>query len=413
MLSGIYEIRNVINDMFYVSFSENLGVVKEQHIKNDIKAEYRKNPGLNAEINKIGIDNFEFSVLEYCNKESSNDRKSYWIKFYASFDHGYNGGFVANKNLIENESSLSEVGLVENKVNPNFAPNRRTNYSKENINKRVSSEEMINFNIYVNNRQNYIKDTKEVESINKLFKTLNDLNEKKRYDIEVIQWEVYNKNEKLWIKIEGTKSAKKNGRYQLKINKNNQKFEESMNFIETEYSKNAKPINKKAEKTRISIGRIRSSNNKKRLDFDNYNRQIRSITFSENRNKKRISYFVLSSFLQSKKISKKDDSEYKIDISITKKEAKLSFGKKSIKENIKGQIGNTKINYKSINEITVLIFNDSFELFINNHDITDGIGKFKGKKELQKYNGIHITLENIEEVKNIIKNIIYYVKKNK
>ena len=41
---------------------------------------------------KDGLENFTFEIIEECKKDSQilNEREKYWIKYYDSFNNGYN-----------------------------------------------------------------------------------------------------------------------------------------------------------------------------------------------------------------------------------------------------------------------------------------------------------------------------------
>jgi hypothetical protein len=39
---------------------------------------------------KYGIDNFSFGVLEECTLDKLDEREIYWIKYYNSYNDGYN-----------------------------------------------------------------------------------------------------------------------------------------------------------------------------------------------------------------------------------------------------------------------------------------------------------------------------------
>ena len=37
-----------------------------------------------------GLENFQFEILEICNPEFLLEREKYWIKFYNTYENGYN-----------------------------------------------------------------------------------------------------------------------------------------------------------------------------------------------------------------------------------------------------------------------------------------------------------------------------------
>lgn len=106
MITGIYKIKNKITNQVYIGQSV------------DIKARWaaHKSPGtwndktkpsyyyrLYTAFREYGLENFEFSVIEECEKVNLNEREKYWIKYYDSFNNGYNmtpGGQTYGNNKV-------------------------------------------------------------------------------------------------------------------------------------------------------------------------------------------------------------------------------------------------------------------------------------------------------------------------
>jgi hypothetical protein len=62
---------------------------------------------------KLGVDAFEFSILEECSATELDDKEKYWIQFYDTINTGYNlvpGG--QSYRGIENPSAK----LIESEV---------------------------------------------------------------------------------------------------------------------------------------------------------------------------------------------------------------------------------------------------------------------------------------------------------
>lgn len=85
---GIYKITNKLNGKIYIGQS------------NDIlkRWSYYKNPpnplgyrsSIIAAIQKYGIDNFNFEIIEECSVAELNSKEIYWIEYYDSYNNGYN-----------------------------------------------------------------------------------------------------------------------------------------------------------------------------------------------------------------------------------------------------------------------------------------------------------------------------------
>lgn len=83
---GIYKITNQINNKCYIGQSINIERRFKEHKNTNRTSKY-----LHRAINKYGIDNFKFEIIETCSKEQLSDREKYWIKYYNSLKpYGYN-----------------------------------------------------------------------------------------------------------------------------------------------------------------------------------------------------------------------------------------------------------------------------------------------------------------------------------
>ena len=87
---GIYKIRNLLNGKVYIGQSVDLSSRFRKH-KAEVKRE-KKHP-LYTSMQKYGIENFEFVILEWIEDVTLlNEREQYWMDFYKSYDRtfGYN-----------------------------------------------------------------------------------------------------------------------------------------------------------------------------------------------------------------------------------------------------------------------------------------------------------------------------------
>ncbi len=88
-ISGIYMIRNKVNDKKYIGLSRDcLGRISRH--KTNLRHGRHSNCHLQAAWNKYGESSFEFSVIEKCDISSLPEREMYWIDHYDSFTSGYN-----------------------------------------------------------------------------------------------------------------------------------------------------------------------------------------------------------------------------------------------------------------------------------------------------------------------------------
>lgn len=76
--SGIYQIRNLVNNKCYIGSSVNLYNRFHTH-STKLKQRIHSNKHLESSYHKYGNDNFIFEVLEYCSEEILIEREQYYL----------------------------------------------------------------------------------------------------------------------------------------------------------------------------------------------------------------------------------------------------------------------------------------------------------------------------------------------
>lgn len=91
-MQGIYKITNKINQKCYIGKSKNITERWNYH-KTRYNDEREYDKPLYRAFRKYGIENFTFNILEELQEydKESNEKEKYWIKFYNSYEKGYNG----------------------------------------------------------------------------------------------------------------------------------------------------------------------------------------------------------------------------------------------------------------------------------------------------------------------------------
>ena len=129
-MMGIYKIENLINGKVYIGQSRDIKIRWRAH--KDFAFKQYKNDGqryylhLYNAIRKYGLENFSFEVIEETSADKLNEREIYWIKYYNSYENGYNntrggddGKFISQEE-IDNICYLWRQGLsiseIVNKV---------------------------------------------------------------------------------------------------------------------------------------------------------------------------------------------------------------------------------------------------------------------------------------------------------
>ena len=89
-MAYIYIITNDINEKVYIG-KTNLTIEKrfQEHYQDSIKRKNENRP-LYSAIRKYGIEHFHIKEIETCPTEKASEREQFWIKFYNSYENGYN-----------------------------------------------------------------------------------------------------------------------------------------------------------------------------------------------------------------------------------------------------------------------------------------------------------------------------------
>ena len=88
-MAYVYLIINNINNKPYVGATVN--TISERFSKHVWESfNLKDNSALHRAIKKYGIENFNISKLEECSVQEVFNREKYWIKYYNSYENGYN-----------------------------------------------------------------------------------------------------------------------------------------------------------------------------------------------------------------------------------------------------------------------------------------------------------------------------------
>lgn len=112
--TGIYQIKNLINDKIYIGSSKQ-GFAKRfsEHLY-DLKNNDHHSQHLQKAYNKYGKENFIFEIIEVCNIEIVVEREQYWIDLTKCYkrNHGYNilQKAYSSEGYKHSEESLKKIG---------------------------------------------------------------------------------------------------------------------------------------------------------------------------------------------------------------------------------------------------------------------------------------------------------------
>ena len=87
MSCGIYKITNIINNKAYIGQSIHVEERWKKH--KSFPIQNSKYP-LYLAFKKYGIENFNFEIIEICPAELLNEKEIYYIKYFDTYNNGYN-----------------------------------------------------------------------------------------------------------------------------------------------------------------------------------------------------------------------------------------------------------------------------------------------------------------------------------
>lgn len=87
--TGIYKITNSLNQKVYIGQAVNIAERWKQHIKRALGAEPLTQNKLYPAMQKDGVWNFTFEIVEACDKSELNEREQYWQQFFGAKEYGY------------------------------------------------------------------------------------------------------------------------------------------------------------------------------------------------------------------------------------------------------------------------------------------------------------------------------------
>lgn len=114
--SGIYCIKNIINNRVYIGSSCNLYKRFNAHY-NELNKNIHVNKALNNFCIKYGIDKLFIDIIEFCEKDKLIERENFYIKEYKAYGHGFNCCPIAGSvsNLEVSKSTRNKLSIARKK----------------------------------------------------------------------------------------------------------------------------------------------------------------------------------------------------------------------------------------------------------------------------------------------------------
>lgn len=128
---GIYKITNKLNNKVYIGQSNNVLRRLNEHKR-------QRKVDIDSYINVLGVDNFEFEILEECSKEELDKKEQQYIKQYNSIEDGYNiqqGGYNNSAGEGNGRARLTEDDIIKIRTAYNNHESPKKYYEKNYKNK--------------------------------------------------------------------------------------------------------------------------------------------------------------------------------------------------------------------------------------------------------------------------------------
>lgn len=89
-VTGIYKLTNIETQQVYIGQARDARERLREHAKCSLKIDCPGNNKLYPAMQKYGLENFTYELMEECAKEDLDEREAYWINYYDSYTYGYN-----------------------------------------------------------------------------------------------------------------------------------------------------------------------------------------------------------------------------------------------------------------------------------------------------------------------------------
>lgn len=210
-VSGIYQIKNLVNGKIYIGQSVDIRTRWWQH-KSQLRLNKHINTYLQNSWNKYGEDNFEFSVIEFCEIDKLDEREIYWINKKNTLNpiYGYNanegGGGNRGATLTEEQKEyMSKVKNPEEVVQIDFDGNfvkvwRSATHAQRTL-ENIRARSILQCCRHVTSQANgyiwFFK--KEYEKIENFDVEQYKFQNKRFFDLPILQYDLYGNLIKEWL----------------------------------------------------------------------------------------------------------------------------------------------------------------------------------------------------------------------
>lgn len=106
---GIYKITNKISGKSYIGQSNDI----ERRFKEHQTIGNKSRIPVDIAIQKYEKESFTYEIIELCQIEQLNEKEEYWIKFYDSYNNGYNCNPGGNQSSIGENNGRAKLTIED------------------------------------------------------------------------------------------------------------------------------------------------------------------------------------------------------------------------------------------------------------------------------------------------------------
>ena len=178
MQGNIYCITNLVNNKKYIGKTlDSIEKRYKQHWKDSVKTTNEKRP-LYSAFKKYGKENFKIELVEKCDYKVLSEHEIYWIKYYDTYNKGYNATLGGDGKILYNYEEIVEKfkeGLLVKELTEYFE------CDKDTIKKAL---EMNNINPNSNALEKVSHKVQQLDKSNNLIRTFSSYKEAARWLID-------------------------------------------------------------------------------------------------------------------------------------------------------------------------------------------------------------------------------------
>lgn len=164
---GIYKITNTINQKIYIGQSCRLHERWLEHLRAGQPEKYKSknerdnNSSIHKAMQKYGIENFTFEILEYCDKNLLDLKEQEWIQYYNSNikEIGYNLTKSGQKNFVLKGENHGQAKFTQKEIDEIITLLKQNILSYNEISKKYNISKPMLSNI--NLGKNWKKDSEK------------------------------------------------------------------------------------------------------------------------------------------------------------------------------------------------------------------------------------------------------------